>query len=131
MLYDAAVDTLRKFLAVSIVLRSLTNFAKPFIAGSRFVVLGRLVGGWVSTVVAPLFGVAMVAYAIGLWNDRPWVRPVAIAYAIWATVNVVLFPYFESVPVRFSPWMYVFFAAPGIVGPWLAVWTTRARPAKP
>ncbi len=119
------MDTLRKVLAILIVARSLTNFAKPFVAGSRFVMFGRLWGGVASTVVAPLFGLAMIAYAVGLWQARPWARPVAIAYAAWATVNVVLFPLLEGVPERFVPWMYVFFAVPGIAGPWLAVWTLR------
>lgn len=120
--YGAAVDTLRQVLAVSIVLRSLTNFVKPFREGTRFVIAGRLMGGMARTVVAPLFGIGMVVYAVGLWSGRAWARPVAIAYAIWATVNVILFPLVEGVPERFAPWMYLLFAVPGIVAPWLAVW---------
>jgi hypothetical protein len=27
--------------------------------------------------------------------------------------------------VAFEPWMYAVFAVPGIVVPWLAVWTVR------
>jgi hypothetical protein len=41
------------------------------------------------------------------------------------TANVVLFPLIEGVPAAFEPWMYVVFAVPGIVIPWLAVWTLR------
>ena len=124
--YGAAVDGLRKLLAASIALRSLTNFAKPFVAGSRFVIVGRLCGGVASAVIAPLFGIAMLIYAAGLWSARPWARPVAVFYALWATVNVVLFPFLEGVPPRFSPWMYLVFAVPGIVIPWLAVWALGA-----
>ena len=119
------MDGLRKILAASIVVRSLTNFAKPFVTGSRFVVAGRLYGGVVSTVGAPLFGVFMLIYAAGLWSARPWARPVSIAYAVWATVNVVLFPLLEGVPERFAPWMYLLFAVPGIVIPWAAAWCLR------
>jgi len=120
------MDAVRRALAVLIVLRGLTNFAKPF--RGAFVIFGRLMhGGIATTVVAPLVGVAMLVYAYGLWHARPWARPLAVAYAIWATLNVILFPIFEGVPPQFAPWMYVVFAVPGIVGPWLAVWLLAQR----
>jgi len=123
------LDIARKVLAVLIALRALTNFTKPF--GGGFVILGSLMHGFVSTVVvAPVVGLAMLVYAWGLWQARPWARPLAIAYAVWATLNVVLFPLVEGVPARFEPWMYGLFAVPGIVGPWLAVWLLgRVTPA--
>jgi hypothetical protein len=121
-------DLTRRVLAVLIALRALTNFGKPFAAGSAFVILGRLHHGVASTVVAPLAGALMVAYAVGLWRARPWAVPAGIVYAAWATLNVVLFPLLEGVPPQFAPWMYVVFAVPGIVGPWLAVWlAAKAR----
>jgi hypothetical protein len=114
-------DVIRKAIAVLIALRALTNLGKPFGAGG-FVVFGRLMHGTASAFVAPLFGLAMLVYAYGLWQRREWARPLAVAYALWATVNVVLFPLIEGVPARFEPWMYILFAIPGVVGPWLAVW---------
>jgi hypothetical protein len=113
------MDRLRRVVAVLIALRALTNFGKPFVAGSRFVVVGHLMGGVASAVVAPLFGLAMV---------RPWARPGAVAYALWATVNVVLFPVFEPIPTRFPPWSYALFAVPGVAVPWLAVWLLGRPP---
>ena len=121
MLYGR-MPTLRKVLAALIALRAATNFGKPFSATARLVVLGRLLGGFATTVGAPLLGAAMIVYAVGLWQGRPWARPLAIAYAIWATLNVVLFPIVEGVPAQFAPWMYLVFAVPGIVVPWLAAW---------
>jgi hypothetical protein len=122
------MDALRKLLAVLIALRGLTNFAKPF--GGDFVILGRLMhGGVATTVIAPLVGVVILVYAWGLWHAHAWARPLAIAYAVWATLNVVLFPVFEGVPRQFAPWMYVLFAVPGIAGPWLAVWLLGRRRA--
>jgi hypothetical protein len=115
------MDVLRRVLAALIALRGLTNFAKPF--RGAFVIFGRLVeGGVVTTVVAPLVGAAMLVYAWGLWHARDWALPLAVVYAVWATLNVVLFPVIEGVPRQFEPWMYVLFAVPGIVAPWLAVW---------
>ena len=67
----------------------------------------------------------MLIYAYGLWHKRPWAEPVAILYAIWATLNVVLFPLIEGVPARFSPAMYLIFAIPGIAIPWLALYALR------
>jgi hypothetical protein len=32
------------------------------------------------------------------------------------------------VPPQFAPWMYLLFAIPGVVVPWLAVWL--AKPAR-
>jgi len=120
------MDVLRKILAVLIAVRALTNFAKPF--RGAFVIFGRLMqGGLATTVVAPLVGVAMLVYAYGLWLGRSWALPLGVAYAVWATLNVVLFWLIEGVPTQFTPWMYLFFAVPGIVGPWLAVWLLAQR----
>jgi hypothetical protein len=122
------MDAVRRILAVLIGLRGLTNFTKPFRGG--FVIFGRLMqGGIATTVVAPLVGVAIVAYAWGLWHARPWARPLGVAYALWATLNVVLFYLIEGVPAQFAPWMYGAFAAAGIAPPWLAVWLLGQRRA--
>jgi hypothetical protein len=118
-------DLARRVVAALIVLRAATNLGKPFIPGSAFVVLGRLRYDAWSTVFAPCFGLAMIAYAWLLARNHPLARPVGIAYALWATLNVVLFPVFEGVPARFAPWMYVVFAVPGLIVPWLAVWLVR------
>lgn len=118
-------DRLRQVLAVLIALRAATNLGKPFIPGAAFVVLGNLMHGAAATVVAPLVGIAMLVYAWGLFQGRPWAFPAAIAYAIWATLNVVLFPIIEGVPAQFTPIAYVAFAVPGIVVPWLAAWLAR------
>ena len=66
---------MRRIIAVLLVLRAATNFGKPFAPGSGFVVFGAMRRGLASTVVAPLFGIAMVVYAWGLWQNRPWARP--------------------------------------------------------
>lgn len=121
------MDTVRRIVAVLIALRALTNLGKPFSSAAGFVVLGRLRHGVASTVVAPVFGVAMLVYAWGLWSRRAWARPVAVAYALWATANVVLFPIVEGVPARFAPATYLLFAVPGVVVPWLAVWLLGRR----
>src|SRR4029077_7827266 len=96
-------DGVRQILALFLALRGVSHFGKPFPPGSGFVVLGRLMHGFATTVLAPLVGVYILWYAWGLWHGRSWARPVGIAYAIWATLNVVLFPLIEGVPARFAP----------------------------
>jgi hypothetical protein len=118
-------DAVRRIIAVLIALRAATNFGKPFTPGAGLVILGRLMGGFAATVVAPLLGLAMVIYAWGLWQGRRWAFPAGVAYAVWATLNVVLFPIVEGVPSRFSPLMYLVFAVPGVVVPWAAAWLAR------
>ncbi len=120
-------DVARRIVAVLIALRAITNFLKAFRSDAGFVVLGSLRHGFTNTVIGPIFGVLMLIYALGLWQGRSWARPMAIAYAIWATLNVVLFPFVEGIPARFSPAMYPLFAIPGIVVPWLAVWLLGRR----
>jgi hypothetical protein len=115
------VDTLRRALAVLVALRAATNLGKPF-GPSGFVVLGQLLHGAASTVVAPLFGVAMLVYAWGLWHARPWALALGVAYAVWATANIALFPVFEAIPPQFTTLQYwLYFGVPGLVGAWLAV----------
>jgi hypothetical protein len=122
------MTTARQLVAVLIALRAVTNLGKPFRPGAAFVMLGRLRRGIAATVVAPLFGIAMLVYAALLFRGHPAARPLAVAYALWATVNVVLFPLLEGVPPQFGPWMYAFFAVPGVVVPWLAV--LLAKPSR-
>jgi hypothetical protein len=121
-------DLARKVVAGLIALRALTNFGKPFSPTSGFVVLGHLLHGFASTFVAPAVGALMLFYAWGLWVGAAWAAPLGIVYAVWATLNVVLFPLIEGVPPRFPAWTYGLFAVPGIVVPWLAVWLARRAP---
>ena len=118
-------DPARKIVAVLIALRAVTNFGKPFQPGSGFVVLGHLLHGVATTFVAPAVGGLMLVYAWTLWRGAASALPLGVVYAVWATLNVMLFPLIEGVPERFAPWMYWVFAVPGVVVPWLAVWLAR------
>jgi len=122
------MNALRRALALLIAIRGLTNFGKPFGAGTGLVVFGRLMHGVWSTVVAPVLGVAIVVYAVLLWQGRPAARPVGVVYAIWSTANVLLFPVFEAMPPSVTSAKYAAFAAAGIVGPWLAAWLATKGP---
>ena len=45
----------------------------------------------VNAVLGPLIGSLQAAYAYGLWKRKPWVPRIAIPYALYMPVNLVLF----------------------------------------
>ena len=88
-------------LAVAMGLLAFSNLTKPISQHFRpessvgFVLLGHRLHGVVNAVVGPLFGVWLAVYAYGVWMMRRWVLPLAIAYAVYVPVNLVLFAVVE------------------------------------
>ena len=81
--------------------------------------------------MAPALGIGMLVYAYGLWRAAAWAKPLGVVYALWSTANVVLFPVFEPLPGGYGLPAYItFFAVPGIVAPWAAVWLLGRRSAR-
>ena len=116
--------TILRLLAAFIALRAIGNVLKPFGAGTGLVVFGRL---WPPTTpLAPLLGVVMLVYAWGLWTRRAWALPLGIAYAIFATINIVLFPLLQPIG-PLAPWMYGVFAVGGVFATWCAVVLLRRQ----
>lgn len=107
-----------RILAALIGLRGLVNLAKPLGAGSTMVFLGQKLD--ISNPLGPLVGVFMIVYAYGLWAKRPFAVPAGIAYAIFATLNVVLFYAFQGLPDGFNPLGYLAFAVIAVGVPWAA-----------
>jgi len=76
---------------------SLSNFSKPLgqamqpESDAGFVFLGQRLEGAANTLMGPLFGLLLAIYAYGVWTRRRWVVPLAIAYAAYVIVNLVLF----------------------------------------
>lgn len=82
--------------AVLLAVLALSNFTKPFqnmadptkglvVFGVRFETVGA------NVVLGPLFGAILAAYAYGIWRLKAWVLPLAIAYAFYVPVNLVVF----------------------------------------
>ncbi|MFQ5668722.1 MAG: hypothetical protein ACE5I7_20155, partial [Candidatus Binatia bacterium] len=94
-----AVSGRGKFLstiAVLIVLLGISNFTKPLQnmadPTKGLVLLGMRLETVVSNaVLGPLCGLVLFAYAYGIWKMKRWVLPLAIAYAFYVPVNLVLF----------------------------------------
>jgi hypothetical protein len=82
--------------AVLLALLALSNFTKALqnmsdptkglvVFGVRFETVGA------NAVLGPVFGAILAAYAYGIWKMKAWVLPLAIAYAFYVPVNLVVF----------------------------------------
>jgi hypothetical protein len=84
-------------MAVLFVVLALSDFTKaiqyrnnPAIGG--LVILGHKFEGIAPNLaLGPLFGLILLAYAFGIWRLRPWVIPLAVIYAFYVPVNMVMF----------------------------------------
>ena len=69
------------FLTIAAVLFGLlgvSNLLKPFQIGGAetgFVFFGQRLAGMANTIIGPLFGLTLLAYAIGIWGLRRWALP--------------------------------------------------------
>jgi len=74
-------------------LLAISNFLKPFLhdPGVGFVFMGTRLTGTGNAIMGPLFGIALVIFAYGIWTMHAWARPVEYIYTAWVVVNTVLF----------------------------------------
>jgi hypothetical protein len=90
-------DSFLTALAIVMGLLAISNLWKPVAQGvfhdehTGFILFGTRLHGVPNAIFAPLFGVALAAYAYGVWTLRRWVAPLAVAYATYVVVNLVCF----------------------------------------
>jgi hypothetical protein len=105
-------------LAVSNATKALQYALNPGMSG--IVVFGvrqETIAG--NLVLGPLMAAVLAAYAVGLWRQRAWVRPIAYAYAFYVPTNLVLFWYrapSDPVPPVAFLLGYLVFALGGSIG---------------
>ena len=83
-------------IAVLLAVLALSDFTKVLQHANNpdmgFVLFGVRFAGIAGNVIfGTLFGVILAAYAYGIWRMRAWVLPLAIAYAFYVPLNLVLF----------------------------------------
>ena len=84
-------------LAILFALVAIIDITKPFgrttWAGLRIglVFFGKRLAGMPETILAPLLGIILLIYAAGIWRMRRYALGLGYAYAIYVTINVVLF----------------------------------------
>jgi hypothetical protein len=90
-------DRVLTTLAVLMGLMAMSNLGKPIAqtmspeSSAGFVFFGSRLHGVANAIIGPLFGCLLAAYAYGVWTMRRWVLPIALAYAAYVPVNLVLF----------------------------------------
>ena len=73
---------------------AVSNLLKPLRLGgdeTGFVFLGERLSGAANTLMGPLFGLYLAAYAAGIWGMRRYALPMGWIYAAYVLVNLVLF----------------------------------------
>jgi hypothetical protein len=79
--------------AVLFALLALSNLLKPLhlAPNAGFVFFGIKTHGLANAILGPLFALMLISYAIGIWQMRRWVLPIAYAYAVYVIVNLSLY----------------------------------------
>jgi len=96
-------------MAALLALAAVSDITKPLqhlrAAHLGIVVLGvRMESFFSNLVVGGAVGIFLAAYAYGVWTMQRWVMPLAVIYAFWVPVNLVLFWFMfvgDHPPVRF------------------------------
>jgi len=84
-------------LAVLMGIMAISNLSKPIgqtmspDSSAGFVFFGHRLHGVANAIIGPLFGCLLAAYAYGVWTMQRWVVPIALVYAAYVPVNLVLF----------------------------------------
>ena len=79
--------------AVLFSILAVSNFSKPFHLdpNAGFVFFGMKTHGIANAILAPVFGLILVVYAVGIWRMRRWVLPIAVTYAAYVILNLLLY----------------------------------------
>ena len=105
-------------LAISDFTKALQFHGNPNVGG--LVILGyKLQGVAINAVAGPLFGIYLLAYAVGIWRIKSWVLPLAIVYAFYVPVNLVLYWFLHGTdphPTLGFIVFYLFLSVGGSVG---------------
>jgi len=105
--------------AVLIGLRGVVNLFKSLGAGNAMIAFGYTLPP--DSLLAPIIGVAMIVLAFGLWTRRRWALPLAIGYAVFASLNIILFPIVSGTHPPVTGARYLLFAIAGLAIVWGAV----------
>src|SRR5262245_58240859 len=78
--------------AVLFALLALSNLSKPLSGGKAgFVFLGTKTVGVANAILGPTFGLFLLIYALGIWQQKRFALPLAWAYAAYVPLNLLLF----------------------------------------
>src|SRR5271165_231491 len=78
--------------AVLFALLAISNLSKPLSRGrAGFVFFGTKTAGVANAILGPAFGIFLLVYAVGIWQQKRWAVPLTWAYAAYVPINLILF----------------------------------------
>jgi len=69
-----------------------------------------------NAIFGPLFGLYLLAYVAGIWRMKRWVLPLAIVYAFYVPVNMVMFWYANGGDPHRSTGFIIRYVAVALIG---------------
>ena len=81
-------------LAILFAILAVTDILKPFHlegATTGLVFFGKRLSGTSDAILGPILGIILLIYAAGIWWMRRYALYLGYAYAIYVTINLVLF----------------------------------------
>jgi len=81
-------------LAILFAILAVTDILKPLhLEGSTtgLVFFGKRLSGVPNAILGPILGIFLLTYAAGIWRMRRYAMSLAYAYAIYVTINLVLY----------------------------------------
>ena len=104
-------------LAVLFGILGVTDILKPFHlegATTGLVFFGQRLSGAADAILGPALGIILLYYAAGIWRMRRYALYLGFAYAIYVTINLVLFTVRNPPPTaqadKIFGFVYVIFA---------------------
>ncbi|MFZ0657949.1 MAG: hypothetical protein WAM05_04485 [Candidatus Binataceae bacterium] len=118
-------------LSLLFILVAIEDLLKPFhLEGptTGFVFFGTRTYGIENAILGPLFGIFLLVYAIGILRMKKYAVALALIYAIYVVLNIVLFSIHPPAGDHDSPAFLVAFLILAIAIPWIAaimLWRRR------
>jgi hypothetical protein len=81
-------------MAILFAILAITDILKPFHlegATTGLVFFGKRLSGMPDAILGPVLGIILLTYAAGIWRMRRYAIYLGFAYAIYVTINLVLF----------------------------------------
>lgn len=81
-------------MAILFAILAITDILKPFHlegATTGLVFFGKRLSGVPDAILGPVLGIILLTYAAGIWRMRRYAIYLGFAYAIYVTINLVLF----------------------------------------
>jgi hypothetical protein len=109
---DSRRSSALKILAILFAILAVTDILKPFhLEGptTGLVFFGKRLNGAPDAILGPLLGIFLLAYAAGIWRMQRYALILGYAYAIYVTLNLILYSVRNPPPASQSEMIFGIF----------------------